>query len=303
MVRASSQIKLVELILILLLFLIPVASNAEIDKLRVVTSFTILEDLVKELGGEHVRVVNLVPRDSDAHLYQPIPSDSIAITNADLVIFNGLGLEGWITRLLESARDETKVLVASKGVKILQRHGEIDPHAWQSFQNIRIYVGNITDTLIEMMPQHTKYLIKRQILYLHSIMKLENDLSKRLADIPVSDRMVVTSHDAFGYLGRELQIEFLAPLGLSIDAEASAEDVAAVIDQITNRNVKALFVENINNPKLLQMISKESGVSIGGRLYSDALSVTKGPAATYLDMMQHNIDSLIMAFELGQDRQ
>ena len=150
-----------------------------------------------------------------------------------------------------------------------------------------------------MMPQHSQYFLDRQALYLLSVIELEDELTNRLNEIPVSNRIVVTSHDAFGYLGREFQIEFMAPQGLSLDAEASAADVASVIDQIEERDVSALFLENINNPKLLQMISLESGVEIGGRLYSDALSELEGPAATYLNLMRHNMESLINAFNSG----
>ena len=150
-----------------------------------------------------------------------------------------------------------------------------------------------------MMPQHSQYFLDRQFLYLLSVIELEDELTNRLNEIPVSNRIVVTSHDAFGYLGREFQIEFMAPQGLSLDAEASAADVASVIDQIEERDVSALFLENINNPKLLQMISLESGVEIGGRLYSDALSELEGPAATYLNLMRHNMESLINAFNSG----
>ena len=283
--------------LALVLLSLSVSANSKESELKVVTSFTILEDLVRELGGSHVEIINLVPRDSDAHMYQPVPSDSIAIATADLVIFNGLGFEGWIDRLLDEVRDETYYLVASEGVSALRRFGEVDPHAWQSFKNIEIYVNNITNMLIKMMPENEEELIDRRIVYLKSTRDLERNIANRIARIPRHNRIVVTSHDAFGYLGHEFQIEFLAPLGLSLDAEASAEDVALVIDQIRDRGVKALFIENINNPKLLQMISEESGVAIGGLLYSDALSDLEGPAATYLDMMRHNLESLIEAFE------
>lgn len=270
--------------------------SADDSELRVVTSFSVLEDLVQALGGEHVRVVNLVPRNSDAHMYRPKPSDAVAISNADLVIFNGLGFEGWIARLIEDAGKKNKQLIASDGVDILMLGQEIDPHAWQSFINIRIYIENISVTLAKLMPRHAKDLAYRREKYLETLNRLEQRLHEELAIIPIDERIVVTSHDAFGYLGREFDIQFLAPLGISLDAEASAKDVASVINKIRARNVTALFFENISNSSLLESISTETGVAIGGRLYSDALSEAEGPAATYLDMMQHNIGSLIGAF-------
>ena len=284
--------KFFKLIFLCLLFLVNIASANE-SSIRVVTSFSILEDLVKELGGQYVNVVNLVDRNSDAHTYQPKPSDAVAIAKADLVIFNGLGFEGWIPRLIKNSGYKNKQIIASKGVDAIKNGKETDPHAWQSFHNIRLYVQNISQMLIQLRPQYSEVLTKRQQKYLDSLNDLEINLKEQLVKIPVSKRIVVTSHDAFGYLGREFKIQFLAPLGLSLEVEASAEDVVTIIDQIREQNVKALFVENINNPRLLELISAETNVAIGGRLYSDALSEVKGPAGTYLKMMRHNIESLI----------
>ena len=275
------------------------AASANDSSLRVVTSFSILEDLVKELGGEFVNVVNLVGRNSDAHMYQPKPSDAIAIASADLVIFNGLEFEGWIMRLIQNSDYKNKQLIASEGIDAIRNGDEIDPHAWQSFRNIRVYVQNITRTLIALRPEYADELTQRQERYLNSLDNLEKRLIEKIADIPPNKRIIVTSHDAFGYLGREFDIRFLAPLGLSLEVEASAEDVASVIDQIRKQNVKALCVENINNPRLLQRIAAETDVGIGGRLYSDALSEVGGPADTYLNMMEHNVESLISAFKLS----
>ena len=275
-----------------LLFLANTVS-ANDSSIRVVTSFSILEDLVKELGGQYVSVVNLVGRNSDAHMYQPKPSDAVAIAKADLVVFNGLGFEGWIPRLIKNSGYKNQQIIASRGVDAIKNGKEIDPHAWQSFHNIRLYIQNISQMLIQLRPQHVEALTKRQQKYLDSVSNLEQRLKKQFASIPPNKRIVVTSHDAFGYLGREFKIQFLAPLGLSLEVEASAEDVAAIIDQIREQSVKALFVENINNPRLLELISAETDVTIGGRLYSDALSEVEGPASTYLKMMRYNIESLI----------
>ncbi len=275
-----------------LLFLANTVS-ANDSSIRVVTSFSILEDLVKELGGQYVSVVNLVGRNSDAHMYQPKPSDAVAIAKADLVVFNGLGFEGWIPRLIKNSGYKNQQIIASRGVDAIKNGKEIDPHAWQSFHNIRLYIQNISQMLIQLRPQHVEALTKRQQKYLDSVSNLEQRLKKQFASIPPNKRIVVTSHDAFGYLGREFKIQFLAPLGLSLEVEASAEDVATIIDQIREQNVKALFVENINNPRLLELISAETNVTIGGRLYSDALSEVEGPASTYLKMMRYNIESLI----------
>lgn len=283
-------------IFLFLLFFTANAVSADDSSIRVVTSFSILEDLLKELGGEHVSVVNLVGRNSDAHIYQPKPSDAVAIASADLVVFNGLEFEGWITRLIRNSGYKNKQLIASEEVDAIKNGAEIDPHVWQSFHNIRVYIQNITSALITLRPRHADEFTQRRQQYLQHLNRLEERLRAQIAEVPADKRIVVTSHDAFGYLGREFDIRFLAPLGLSIEVEASAEDVAAIVDQIREQNVRALFVENINNPRLLQRIAAETNIAIGGRLYSDALSEVDGPADTYLNMMQHNIGSLIAAF-------
>lgn len=270
--------------------------SAKESTISVVTSFSILEDLVNELGGEHVSVVNLVDRDSDAHMYQPKPSDAVAISKADLVVFNGLEFEGWIARLLKNSNYKNKQIIATKGVKPLTLDGEIDPHAWQSFTNIHMYIKNITSALIDLKPEHADDFTELQKKYVSALNSLESQLMDEFKKIPNDNRIVVTSHDAFGYLGRELDIEFLAPVGVNMEVDASAEDVAKVIDQIREQNVKAIFVENITNPRLLERISAETDVAIGGSLYSDALGEVGGPAGTYFNMMKHNIESLVTAF-------
>lgn len=280
------------------LFILTVTTaTANTNKIQVVTSFSILEDLVKNMGGPHVQVTNLVSRNSDAHMYQPKPSDTVALTKADLVVFNGLGFEGWMTRLIENSGYKNKKLIASLGVDEISNDNEPDPHAWQSFKNIRIYINNISNSLISIKPEHSKSFMQFKQQYLAGLEALEASLTSEIDKIPLKQRIVVTSHDAFGYLGREFDIQFLAPVGLSIEVEASAEDVATVIDQIRNQDVQALFIENITNPRLLERISSETGVGIGGRLYSDALSSKNGPANTYLNMMEHNLTSLSTALK------
>ena len=289
------KLRFLQLVILILLNGFPIFAEED-SSFEIVTSFTILENLVSELGGSRVSVTNLVPRNSDAHIYSPKPSDSIAISNADLVIFNGLGFEGWIFRLIKDSGKENNYLIASDGINLLNQSNEIDPHAWQSFKNIRIYIDNISGELINLMPEHEKYFVLRRDDYLKKLSELEINLNNQLRHIPINKRIVITGHDAFGYLGREFNIQFLAPLGLSLDAEASAEDVADIINQIKEKKVTALFLENINNPKLLKAISLESGIPIGGVLYSDSLSKIDGPAGTYLEMMRHNVKSLIEAF-------
>jgi len=277
------------------------ASANNQQPLRVVTSFSILENLVAELGGNHVEIKNLVGRNSDAHIYQPKPSDAVAIANADLVIMNGLAFEGWIARLMDNNGYSKKRLVASQGVQPLMTDDDIDPHAWQSFQNIKIYIDNISQALIELKPEYKNEFSQRNQVLMQKVIDLQQALSQKINAIPKNKRLVVTSHDAFAYLGRELNIQFIAPVGFSTDSKPTAKDVAKLIDQINSQDIKALFVENISSPRLLAQIASETDAVIGGKLYSDALSEMTGPAPTYLEMMRYNIESIAAALTIQEE--
>ena len=285
-------------LLTILISLLPYKVLADNDTaIKVVTSFTILQNLVEELGGTKVEIINLVAANSDAHIYSPKPSDAVAIANADLVVMNGLGFEGWMSRLIENNATPGKKLVASRGINPLFIDGEADPHAWQSFKNIKQYIFNITQALIDIKPQYRIEFTQLNQAYMQSLNRLNTELAQQLNSIPEAQRVVVTSHDAFNYLGDEFNISFIAPAGINTDIEPSASDVAKLIGQIKAQNIKALFVENISNPRLLEQIGTETNVAIGGSLYSDALTDIHGPAATYLDMMKYNIESLVEAFK------
>jgi zinc/manganese transport system substrate-binding protein len=265
-------------------------SSASTNKIRVVASFSVLGDMVEVLGGERVDVVTLVGPDSDGHLYQPTPSDGRKISQSDLVVVNGLHFEGWITRLITSAGYTGPLVTATDGVNILYLADEPDPHAWQSLANAKIYARNITSALQALQPDHRDYFERRFEHYASGINTLQQAAKTRFDSIPSRDRVVVTSHDAFGYFGREFSIRFLAPQGVSTDVEASATNVAQLIRQMKRENVRAVFVENIADARLVEQIARETRAVIGGSLYSDALSPASGPASTYLDMMRHNID-------------
>ena len=300
-IMARPNIIVKALTILFLFFNLSISAIAEVQsypKIKVVTSFSILENLVQILGGNHVNIINLVGRNADAHTYQPKPSDIVAISNADLIFFNGLEFEGWILRIIAAKEFENKRIIASKGVNFLKNGKEIDPHVWQSFDNIRIYVENITTALIKNRPDFSDDFQKNKEDFFNDLTSLENKLRLKISKIPKEKRVVITSHDAFGYLGRDFDIVFLAPIGLSLDTKASAEDVAKIINQVRAMNVKALFIENISDPRLLNQISNETNTTIGGRLYSDALSTINGDADTYLNMMEHNIQSLINAFKI-----
>jgi zinc/manganese transport system substrate-binding protein len=275
------------------------------DRVAVIASFSILGDLVRQVGGERVEVTMLVGPDADMHTYQPSPADSRRVLGAQLVVLNGLGLEGWTDRLVKASGYKGHVIVASKGLKALSAadhghghghahgrkghaHGRYDPHAWQDIANVKIYVSNIRDALIAVDPGRRAEYEQAAGKYLRDLAVLETEIRAALSRIPKARRRVITSHQAFAYYGDAYEVEFMAPQGVGGDTEPSAKGVAALIRQIKRTQVTAVFVENISNPRLVERIAREAGVRLSGTLYSDALSDAAGPAATYIDMMRHN---------------
>ncbi|HWK53492.1 MAG TPA: zinc ABC transporter substrate-binding protein [Hyphomicrobiales bacterium] len=269
------------------------------ERLQVVATFSILGDFTAVIGGEFIELHTLVGYDSDGHLYQPTPQDSRLLRHADLIVSNGLGFEGWMERLIRAAEYEGDVVVASHGIVPLfvdeegERHA--DPHAWQDIGNARQYLSNIRQALQRLLPQQSGYFAAREAHYLQALAALEQELIQKLGALPPAARTVVTNHDAFGYFAQAYGVRFLSPVGLNTDSEASARDVARLIRQIRDEGVRAVFIENITDPRLLQRITQESGAVIGGVLYSDALSQADGPAHTYLAMMRHNLHTLLAA--------
>lgn len=305
------------------IFSLPVLSWAE--SLKVVTSFSVLQDLVQEVGGEHIRLTNLVEANGDAHVYQPSPLDAQAVAEADLLVVNGLGFEGWMARLEQSSGFKGVKVVATDGVNLIylgeeehhedehdehhdeeerheedhhedeHDHGEFDPHAWHSVTNVLVYVENIRAALVRLAPEHKTSFNQNAQAYKNRLMQLQVDLKTKMSQVPANKRNVITSHDAFGYLAREYGFHFTAPQGMSTEAEASAADVVKIIKQIRQQDIQAVFVEKVSNSRLIEQISRETGAKIGGELYADALSNPNQGAGTYIDMMQHNINTLVDA--------
>jgi zinc/manganese transport system substrate-binding protein len=277
------------------------------DKVRVVASFSIIADLVKQVGGDHVDVATLAPANVDMHVFQPKPSDAKRVKDAQLVVVNGLGLEGWADRLVASSGTRAVKLVASKGVTPLREkaqgghghgHAHDDPHAWQSVANVKLYVANIRDALTGVDAAHKADYESRAADFTKRLDALEGEIRDAFKDI-ARPRRVITSHEAFSYYGKAYDIEFLAPQGVTGEAQPSAGRVAQLIRQIKREKVPAVFIENIGEQKLMDQIAREGGAVVGGTLYSDALSPPSGPATTYIDMMRHNT-RLIAAGLRGQ---
>ena len=273
------------------------------DKLKAVASFSILADMVRNVGGDRVDVTALVGPDGDAHVYEPTPADARNVAAAKILFVNGLGFEGWMDRLEKSSGFEGKLVVASKGVQprqMVEAEGgkteEItDPHAWQSLANGKLYVANIRDGLIAVDPDGKATYAANAAKYLGQITAEETAVQEALGKLPAERRKIITSHDAFGYFGAACGLEVIAPEGVSTESEASAQDVAKIIRQIKAEKIPAVFMENITDHRLLDQIASETNAKIGGTLYTDALSGADGPAGTYLDMFRHNVGTLTAA--------
>jgi zinc/manganese transport system substrate-binding protein len=322
--------------------------QADARELQVVSTFSVISDFARNVGGERIKLTTLVPPNGDTHSYEPKPADAVAVGRADVVLANGLHLEGFLDRLVQASGATAPVIALTQGVELLRNteeehdhhdehdaqdhdhdhhdegkhghgehahhhakkpagsqghedatahahhhhHGEYDPHAWQSVRNAQIYVNNIAKAFCAADATGCPDYQANAKAYDEKLQALDAELKASVAQIPAARRTIITSHDAFGYLGREYGFLFLAPQGISTESEASAADVAALIQQIKNQKAAALFLENVSNPRLIQQIANETGMKIGGELYSDALSTADGPAATYIDMMRHNVNTI-----------
>jgi zinc/manganese transport system substrate-binding protein len=287
--------------------------------IKAVASFSILGDMVQRVGGDRVAVDVLVGPGGDAHVFQPKPSQARLVGQAPIVFSNGLGFEGWMSRLLNTASYKGRHVVVSQGIKPIEtenghghdhknpkdhgkkghghQHGEIDPHAWQSVPNAMAYVGNIAKGLCAVDADGCDSYQRNAAAYSAELKALDTDIRALWAVIPAAQRKVITSHDAFGYYAKEYGVTFLAPQGVSTESEASARGVAQLVRQIKKEQIKALFVESISDPRLIAQIGRETGVKPAGELFSDALTDSKGPAATYLAMMRANTTALTQAVQ------
>jgi zinc/manganese transport system substrate-binding protein len=292
----------------------PMASWAE-EPIPVVATFSILGDMVERIGGEHIALTTLVGPDGDSHVYQPTPKAARSVAESDVLFLNGLDFEGWLERLAEAASFDGAMVVATNGVVPIafddhddhddekhddhagHDHGAFDPHAWQSLENAVIYANNIAAGLAQADPENAGDYYANRAAFVAEVEMLSADIEAMMKSLPADKRTVVTPHDAFGYFAATYDLTFVAPQGMSTESEVSAGDVAALITQIREESISAVFIESITDNRMMKQIANETGATIGGTLYSDALSAKSGPASTYLDMMRHNATTLFDALE------
>lgn len=274
------------------------------EPIPVVASFSILGDLVRVVGGERVKITTLAGPDADAHEFSPSPADARVVLGARLFVVNGLSFEPWAQKLAKSANYKGETVVASTGVKPRQMVPEVghtdvgtDPHAWQNPLNVVQYVANIATGLAKVDPVGAATYRANAEAYAKQLKDFDAQARSQLDAIAPAKRKVITSHDAFGYLGDRYGITILAPEGINTDSEPSARHVAGLIRQIKREKIRAVFVESMSNPKLIEQLSKDAGVRVGATLYSDALSDANGPASTYLKMMTHNMTQLLAGMQ------
>lgn len=280
------------------------------EKLNVVASFSIIGDFARHVGGDRIELTTLVGPGGDAHVYEPKPADAAAMQQADVVLVNGLHFEGFLQRLIDSSATKATVVELTRGVETIEakdedehhheeaseegghHHDGTDPHAFQSVANAEIYVNNIADAFCAADAAGCNGYKANAAAYIVTLEALDDQVKAAVASIPADKRIIITSHDAFGYFEHAYGIRFLAPEGISTESEASAADVAKLVRQVREDKASAIFVENITDPRLSKQIADETGLKIGGTLYSDALSEANGPASNYIDMMRHNVNTI-----------
>ena len=314
------------LAVVFVLALVAVSSGTPERPLQAVATFSVLGDMVSRIGGEHVAVTALVGPGGDTHVYQPTPAAARAVSEAHVLVVNGLDFEGWLDRLIEASDFGGVRVVATAGIEPItlehgggddpghdgdheeeesaedhgddhdgHDHGATDPHAWQSLQHAVTYVDNITTALAKADPENASAYYRNRATYVAEIEALDAEIRGMFAELPPGSRTIVTSHDAFRYFGHDYGLTFVAPQGVTTASGASAKDVARLIELIRSQGIRAIFPENVADPRLLKRIADETGAAVGGTLYPGTLSIPDGPAPTYLDMMRHNAETLAQA--------
>jgi zinc/manganese transport system substrate-binding protein len=271
------------------------SAPAHAEKVRVVASFSILGDMANRIAGDRIELTTFVGPESDAHAFQAAPMHAKALVKAKLFITNGRGFEPWAVRLMQSTRSRARLISAAPA----NLANANDPHAWQDIRIAIVYVENITKALKSIDRKNAAFYSSNAASYIDELRALDMAIRVEIAKIPRHRRRVITTHDAFGFLGSAYGIKFIAPLAISTEHQASAKEVASLIGQIRREKITAIFVENISDARLMRQIASETGLSLGGKLYSDALSNPGGPASTYIEMMRHNAKLLTEAMAKG----
>lgn len=265
---------------------------------RVITTATMIADMAQTIAGEHLEVVSIVPVGGDPHTYEPTPSDARIVSQAELIFINGLTFEGWLNELVDNSGTKAKVVTVTEGVSAIESalyKNATDPHAWMAIDNGLVYIENIKNALIEYDPAHQADYEANYQQYRAELEAMDQYIFDQIKTIPQTQRILITSHDAFQYFGRRYGIRLESVMGTSTEADVQTSDVIRVNEVIRNSQVPAVFIESTIAPKFLEQMAKDNNVKIGGKLYSDSLGKKGSSADTYLKMMKHNTDTLVEA--------
>ncbi len=289
------------MMLVFLFFTVASTGLKSQEKLKVLASASIFQDMAAHIGGEKITATSIVPIGGDPHLYEPVPSDVAKVQGADIILINGLTFEGWISQLVENSGTQATSVLITEGVNPLGSsvyENATDPHAWMDASNGLIYARNIYNAIIEVDPDNSSYYKERYDTYVTQLKELDTYISTQIKTIPEFKRVLITSHDAFAYYGHRYGIELSAIMGISTEAEAQTSDVMRVISDIKERGVPAVFIESTINPKLVKQIASDTGAKIGGELYADSIGEEGSPGHGYIEMLRHNTDVIVQALTL-----
>ncbi len=278
-------------------------NSAWAEPLQIVTTFSLLQDITQRITQDKAKVYTLVGANEDAHVYEPKPTDIKLLKQSQMVIMNGLGFEGWMERLVQSAQYQGGLVTASEGIKTLSSeeegeehaheehhaHGKFDPHAWQNVANVEQYVRNIKNALVKIDSVNAAEYERNAEVYLQELRSLHQWIQQQIATVPLEKRKVITSHDAFRYFEQAYGVQFLAAQGVNTESQSSAKTIAKLIQQMRQEKIKTVFVENISDPRLVSRIAKEANGVLGEPLFSDALSKKGEGAETYIELMKSNV--------------
>lgn len=270
------------------------------DKIVAVSTITIINDIVKNIGKDKVETHSICGVGVDPHTYHPKPSDPKLIANSNIVFINGFTLEHWIEEMIKGSGGKKKEVVVTEGITPMtdeKGFGDPDPHAWFDVKNVKLYADNIAKGLISIDPANEGFYKSNLEEYKIKLDSLNNWIAEQIKTIPEDHRVLITSHDAFRYFGRAYGMDVKGLQGISTEAKVRTEDFKNIIDFIKERKLKSVFIETSVNPKLLEQISSETGAVVGGILYSDSIGNDGTEEGTYTGAVKHNVNTIVKALK------
>jgi len=290
-----------------LFFTLTFFTNTEAqDKPKVVATASMIADMAKQIAGDKVSIQCIVPIGGDPHLHSPTPRDVKMVAAADLIFKNGLTFEGWLSELIENSGTKGRTVLVTEGVDVIESttyKNSSDPHAWMDITNGYIYIKNIRDALIDLDPTNKAFYESQHDNYRKKLEETHAYIHKIIQTIPAERRILITSHDAFQYYGRQYGIQLEAVMGISTDVDVQTSDMIRLNKVIKASGVPAIFMESTINPKLLQQLASDNGITIGGELYADSIGDEDSPAPSYVDMLRHNTEVIVKALTQEKKKQ